>query len=94
VLFTRAGKLSLRNARFREDPEPADPGCDCPACSRFGLAYLRHLFVCGDLLGPRLASLHNLRFYYRLLAEARAAIAAGCFGAFRDEALSAAARGR
>jgi queuine tRNA-ribosyltransferase len=94
VLFTHAGKLSLRNARFREDPAPPDPGCDCPACSRFSLAYLRHLFVCGDLLGPRLASLHNLRFYYRLLAEARAAIAAGRFGAFRDGALGAAARER
>jgi queuine tRNA-ribosyltransferase len=94
VLFTRSGRVSLKNARFREDPSPPDPGCDCPTCARFSLAYLRHLFVCGDLLGPRLASLHNLRFYYRLLAEARAAVAAGRFAAFRDEALAAAARGR
>jgi queuine tRNA-ribosyltransferase len=94
VLFTSRGRFSLRNARFREDAGPADPECDCPACASFSLAYLRHLFVCGDLLGPRLASLHNLRFYYRLLAGARAAIAGGRFAAFREEALAAAARGR
>jgi queuine tRNA-ribosyltransferase len=94
VLFTSRGRFSLRNARFREDAGPADPECDCPACASFSLAYLRHLFVCGDLLGPRLATLHNLRFYYRLLAGARAAIAGGRFAAFREEALAAAARGR
>jgi queuine tRNA-ribosyltransferase len=91
VLFTRAGPLTLRNARYREDPAPPDPDCDCPTCSRFSRAYLRHLFACGDLLAPRLASLHNLRFYYRLLAEARLAIAAGRFAAFRDAFLAAAA---
>jgi queuine tRNA-ribosyltransferase len=82
VLFTPEGRLSLRNARFREDPLPPEPGCPCPACTQFSRAYLRHLFACGDLLGPRLASLHNLAFYYRLLAGARAAIAAGRFAAF------------
>ncbi len=91
VLFTRQGRLSLKNARYREDPAPPDPGCDCPTCRSFGRAYLRHLFACGDLLAPRLATLHNLRFYYRLLEEARAAIAAGRFASFRDEALAAAA---
>jgi queuine tRNA-ribosyltransferase len=90
VLFTTQGRMSLRNARFREDPLPPDPGCPCPACSQLSRAYLRHLFACGDLLGPRLASLHNLNFYYRLLAGARAAIAAGRFTAFREEALAAA----
>jgi queuine tRNA-ribosyltransferase len=91
VLFTSAGRLSLRNARFRDDAGPPDPACDCPACREFSRAYLRHLFACGDGLGPRLATLHNLRFYFRLLAEARAAIAAGRFAAFRDAALAAAA---
>ena len=89
VLFTARGRLSLRNARFREDPAPPEPGCPCPACSGLSLAYLRHLFACGDLLGPRLASLHNLCFYSRLLAGARAAIAAGRYAAFRDETLEA-----
>jgi queuine tRNA-ribosyltransferase len=90
VLFTGAGRLSIRNARFREDPAPPESDCDCPTCASFSRAYLRHLFVCGDLLGPRLATLHNLRFYYRLLAEARGAIAAGRFAAFRERALASA----
>jgi queuine tRNA-ribosyltransferase len=90
VLFTREGRVSLKNARYREDPAPPDARCDCPTCRSFGRAYLRHLFACGDLLAPRLASLHNLRFYYRLLEEAREAIAAGRFRAFRDEVLAAA----
>ena len=93
MLFTSRGRLSLRNARFREDPGPPDPGCPCPACTRFSLAYLRHLFAVGDLLGPRLASLHNLTFYYRLLAGARAAIAEGRFAAWRDQALASARGG-
>lgn len=90
VFFTREGRLTLRNARFREDPAPPDSRCDCLACRSFSRAYLHHLFRVGDLLGPRLASLHNLRFYYRLLAEAREAIAAGRFAAFRDQTLRAA----
>jgi queuine tRNA-ribosyltransferase len=94
VLFTRQGPLSLKNARYREDPAPPEADCDCPTCQSFGRAYLRHLFACGDLLAPRLATLHNLRFYYRLLAVARAAIAAGRFRAFRDQVLAlAGARG-
>jgi queuine tRNA-ribosyltransferase len=90
VLFTRNGRLSIRNARYREDGEAPDPGCDCPTCRSFSRAYLRHLFMCGDLLGARLATLHNLRFYYRLLEGARAAIAAGRFARFRDETLGSA----
>jgi queuine tRNA-ribosyltransferase len=90
VLFTGAGRISIRNARYREDPLPPEPGCDCPACAGFSRAYLRHLFACGDLLGARLATLHNLRFYYRLLGEARSAIASGRFAAFRERARAAA----
>ena len=90
VAFTRAGPLSLKNARFREDPAPLEPGCDCPACRDHSRAYLRHLFASGDLLGPRLATLHNLRFYYRLFEEARRAIAEGRFSALRDAVLAAA----
>jgi queuine tRNA-ribosyltransferase len=90
VAFTRAGPLSLKNARFREDPAPLEPGCDCPACRDHSRAYLRHLFASGDLLGPRLATLHNLRFYYRLFEEARRAIAEGRFSTLRDAVLAAA----
>jgi queuine tRNA-ribosyltransferase len=85
VLFTRAGLLRLRNARFRDDRLPPDPECDCPTCARFSRAYLRHLLRAGESLGARLASLHNLRFYLRLVQEARAAIRAGRFAALRAE---------
>jgi len=85
VLFTRHGLLRLRNARYRDDPEPPDPGCDCETCARYSRAYLRHLLQAGESLAGRLASLHNLRFYLRLLEEARAAIAAGRFAAVREE---------
>jgi len=85
VLFTRRGLLKLRNARFREDPEPPEPGCGCPLCTSYSRAYLSFLIRSGEALGARLASLHNLYFYLGLLAEARAAIAQGQLGALRAE---------
>ncbi|RIK98752.1 MAG: tRNA guanosine(34) transglycosylase Tgt [Proteobacteria bacterium] len=83
VLFTTQGVLRIRNARFRADAGPVDPACDCPTCSAHGRAYLRHLLHENEILGARLASIHNLRFYLRLLEQARAAIAAGSFAALR-----------
>jgi queuine tRNA-ribosyltransferase len=83
VLYTSEGPLHLRNARFRDDPAPLDPDCACPACRLHSRAYLHHLLRGSEALGARLASLHNLRFYLRLLAEARRAIAAGTFSALR-----------
>jgi queuine tRNA-ribosyltransferase len=77
VLFTSGGLLRLRNARFRDDPAPPDADCDCTTCARFSRAYLSHLLRAGEMLGPRLASVHNLRFYHRLMAQARSAIRAG-----------------
>jgi len=85
VLFTSAGVLRIRNARFQADPSPIDPACDCPACREHSRGYVRHLLMEGEILGARLASLHNLRFYLRLLERARAAIAAGQLGALRRE---------
>ena len=85
VLFTREGLLHATNARFKDDATPPEPGCDCPVCARHSRAYLRHLFQAGEMLGARLASLHNLRFYLRLLEDARRAI--------RERRLSAWARG-
>jgi len=84
VLYTSQGLLRLRNARFRDDPAPADPDCDCPACALHSRAYLHHLLRANEALGARLASLHNLRFYLRLLASARRAIAEGGFASLRD----------
>jgi queuine tRNA-ribosyltransferase len=85
VLFTSAGVLRIRNARFARDGGPIDAACDCPACAGHSRAYLRHLLQENEILGARLASLHNLRFYFRLLEGARAAIAAGRFAAWRRE---------
>jgi queuine tRNA-ribosyltransferase len=84
VLFTHAGMLRLRNARYRDDPLPPDPECDCTTCARFSRAYLRHLQHAGEALGARLASLHNLRFYLLLMERAREAIRAGRFAALRE----------
>jgi queuine tRNA-ribosyltransferase len=84
VLFTSRGLLKARNARFKDDPAPPDPDCDCPTCAQHSRAYLRHLLRVNEALGARLASLHNLRAYLRLLAEARSAIAAGRFAALRE----------
>ena len=75
-VFTRSGRLRLRNARFREDQRPIEEGCDCPACGGgFSRAYLRHCFLAGEMLGPILCSLHNLRHFQRLLLDIRRAIA-------------------
>jgi queuine tRNA-ribosyltransferase len=77
VLFTDEGLLKLRNARFRDDLAPIEEGCDCPTCARHSRAYLRHLLQVNEILGARLATLHNLRFYLRLLERARRAIREG-----------------
>ena len=79
LLFTSAGLLNIKNARFARDSGPIDPECDCPACQNHSRAYLRHLMKTGEALGARLASLHNLRFYLSLLEQARAAISSGNF---------------
>lgn len=89
LLFTRSGTLAVRNARYRADPRPPEEGCDCPACRTLSRAYLRHLLHGKEALGARLASLHNLRFYYRLMEDARRAIAASRFDAFRAEIVEA-----
>ncbi len=87
--FTRAGQIRLRNAQYAEDPGPIEAGCDCPACSPalhgaafrgpggdspFSRAYIRHLFMAKEMLGPILVSLHNLRYVQRLIVDIRATI--------------------
>jgi queuine tRNA-ribosyltransferase len=75
-LFTSVGKLNIRNARFAQDDGPVDPKCVCPLCARSSRAYLHHLFRAHEMLGPRLATLHNVAYYLDLMRQARAAIAA------------------
>ncbi|MDR7483934.1 MAG: tRNA guanosine(34) transglycosylase Tgt [Armatimonadota bacterium] len=89
VLLTRAGRLNLRNARYRADRSPPDPACGCRVCATTTRAYLRHLFHADEMLGPRLATYHNLWFMGRLLAEARAAIGADRYAAWMAEVLDA-----
>ncbi|HET6304029.1 MAG TPA: tRNA guanosine(34) transglycosylase Tgt [Myxococcota bacterium] len=81
VLFTREGTLAVRSARFREDPRPPETGCDCPTCARHTRAYIHHCLRANEMLGARLATVHNLRFTLRLMEAARAAIAQGRFAA-------------
>ena len=78
-LLTRGGRINLRNRRFIEDQGPPDEGCDCYTCQRFSRAYLRHLFMAGEILGHRLASIHNLRMLVRLVEQLRGAIGTGKF---------------
>ncbi len=73
-LFTTDGALNIRNARYRLDLTPVQADCDCPLCTHFERAYLSHLFHTGEVLGLRLATAHNLRFYFRLMADMRTAI--------------------
>jgi queuine tRNA-ribosyltransferase len=82
-LFTRWGDVRLRNARYRDDTGPIDATCACYACRNFSLAYLHHLQRANEILGARLATLHNLHYYVWLMAELRAAIAGGTLAAYR-----------
>jgi queuine tRNA-ribosyltransferase len=84
-LFTRHGTLRIRNARHREDPGPVDPECACYTCRNYSRAYLRHLDRCNEILGARLNTIHNLHYYLDLMAQMRAAIAAGRFDAWRRD---------
>ncbi len=95
-LFTRFGDLKLRNAKHRSDLRPVDGSCSCYACAghtgadgkvsgAFSRAYLHHLDRCGEMLGPMLASIHNLHFYVNLMADVRRSLEEGRFEAFRQQ---------
>jgi queuine tRNA-ribosyltransferase len=86
-LFTRRGPLSIKNARFAEDPRPLDPDCGCPVCRRHSRAYLRYLFVAGEMNAAALNTLHNLHFYLDTMSRIRKAIEFGTFETFKREFL-------
>jgi len=81
-LFTRWGDLRLRNARYKTEEAPIDATCGCHTCAHFSRAYLHHLDRCGEMLGPMLASIHNLHYYLNLIREIRQALENGAFAAF------------
>ncbi|MGA1269866.1 MAG: tRNA guanosine(34) transglycosylase Tgt, partial [Gemmobacter sp.] len=78
--FTARGPVNLRNARHATDPRPLEDGCDCPACRGYSRAYLHHVVRAGEIIASMLLTWHNLAYYQRLMADLRAAIAAGTLG--------------
>lgn len=84
-IFTSEGVLKLRNAKYRDDTRPLDPKCDCYTCRHYSRSYLHHLDKCGEMLGARLNTIHNLRFYQRLMQDIRDHIAAGTLEQFAEK---------
>jgi queuine tRNA-ribosyltransferase len=87
--LTGQGPVKLRNAAHRFDTQPVEPGCDCLTCRTFSRAYLRHLFLAHEMLGPTLASIHNVAYLQRLTLRIREAITEGRFVQLRAEVLEA-----
>jgi len=81
--FTWSGIRNIKNEKYQRDESPIDPDCDCPVCRNYSRAYLRHLFKSGEMLAMRLAVIHNLYFYNRLMEKIRLEIESGSFPEFR-----------
>ena len=93
-LFTSRGKLNIKNARYRDDSGPLDDACRCAVCGRYSRAYIRHLYMSGEILGSVLNSLHNISFYLDMMGMMRQSITLGTFKEFCDSFLSGLARGQ
>ncbi|MFQ5735370.1 MAG: tRNA guanosine(34) transglycosylase Tgt [Thermodesulfobacteriota bacterium] len=85
TLFTRRGKLVIKNARYERDALPVDPECGCYVCTNYSRAYLRHLYMSGEILSARLNTVHNLYYYTHLMEGMREAVSEGRFEAFRKK---------
>ena len=88
TVMTSRGKLVIRNAEYKEDPRPLDEECDCYACRHYSRAYIRHLINAGEIMGARLASIHNIRFLHKLTEDLKKAIWNDCSLDFKTEFLS------
>ncbi|MDD2276231.1 MAG: tRNA guanosine(34) transglycosylase Tgt [Smithellaceae bacterium] len=88
LLFTNSEKIVIKNARWREDPSPPDETCDCYTCKNYSRAYLRHLYVAGEILAMILNTIHNIRHYMRLLENIRAAVREDRFSQWKKDFLS------
>jgi queuine tRNA-ribosyltransferase len=88
TIFTWSGRVSIKRNEYKEDPSPLDPECDCYTCKNYSKAYLRHLFLSGEILSSRLNTIHNLHFYFTLMNRSREAIRLGKWAAFRDFCLT------
>ena len=84
TLFTSRGVIHIRNGEFREDPTPLDPDCSCTTCKNYSRAYLRHLVSGKEILGARLATIHNLHYYLDLIGQARKALEEDRYPAFKQ----------
>ena len=84
-LFTRYGDIKIRNAKHQHDTRPLDAECGCYTCQNYSRSYLRHLDKCGEILGSRLNTVHNLYYYQELMLGLRNAIAAGSLEGFTKE---------
>ncbi len=84
-IFTSRGRLSIRNAKYADDPKPLDEACGCAVCARYSRAYLRHLFLANEMLGAILATHHNIHFYLDLMGRLRQAIEFGDIAEFSSE---------
>lgn len=88
TLYTWSGKVSIKRNEYKNDPGPLDPECDCYTCSNYSRAYLRHLFLSGEILGSRLNTIHNIYFYMKLMEKSREALENGTWPEFRDQCLT------
>ena len=86
-LFTSKGSINIRNQRFKNDTSPIDESCNCDTCQHYSRAYIRHLQQCNEILGSRLATVHNIYHYQSLMADMRDAISNQCFADFSLERL-------
>ena len=92
-LFTRFGDIKIRNARYKDDTRPLDPGCHCHTCSHFSRAYLHHMQKANEITGARLNTLHNLHYYLNLMKEMRTALENGTFTQWKEQFAKDRARG-
>ena len=88
TLFTPFGKIRVTNNKYRKDAYPIDTSCDCYTCSRFSRAFLRHLILSKEVLGSTLCTIHNMRYYQKLMDEVRQSIEKGCFREFKADTIS------
>ncbi len=86
-LYTKYGRINIKNAKYALDDRPIEEGCQCPTCRRYSRAYIRHLMVAGEMLAMRLCVIHNLYFYNKLMADIREALDKGDFAGFKKQFL-------
>jgi len=87
-LFTSSGRFNIKRSEFRRDERPLDDSCPCETCANYSRAYLRHLFVSGEILASRLHTIHNLTYYLGLMRQIRTAIAELRYDEFRVDFLA------